>query len=48
MKAWIMLTVVMSLAGSALALMNTACKSSHHAWCTPGSNIHHRAEVRHS
>jgi hypothetical protein len=27
--------VVLLAAGGALALMNNACKTSHHAWCAP-------------
>ena len=29
--------------GSALAVMNNACKSIHHAWCAPISDIRHHA-----
>ena len=32
---------VRGLAGSALAIMNNACKSGHHAWCAPTSSSHH-------
>ncbi len=28
-------------ASSALAMMNNACKSSHHAWCAPNSELRH-------
>jgi hypothetical protein len=45
---WIVLTAVISVTGSALALMNNACKSSHHAWCAPVSSIRHHAEPGHS
>ena len=27
--------VVLLAAGGALALMNNACKTSHHTWCAP-------------
>jgi hypothetical protein len=36
----IVLAVVVLGAGSALAVMNNACKSSHHTWCSPTSDIH--------
>jgi hypothetical protein len=32
-------------AGSALAAMNYACKSSHHSWCAPSFNMRHHAKV---
>ena len=35
-------------AGSALAIMNNACKSSHHAWCAPISDIGHHMRIGHS
>ena len=44
----IVLTVVVLGTGSALAVMNNACKSSHHAWCAPISDIRHHAKVGHS
>jgi hypothetical protein len=34
------------VAGTGLAIMNKACKSSYHAWCSQMSIIRHR--VRHS
>lgn len=30
---------------SALATMNTACKSSPHAWCAPMSTTRHHAKI---
>jgi hypothetical protein len=33
----IVLGAVVLLTGSGLAIMNDACKSSHHAWCAPMS-----------
>jgi hypothetical protein len=45
---WIVLTVVVSVTGSALALMNDACKSSHHVWCAPSSGIRYQAKSGHS
>jgi hypothetical protein len=47
-STWIVLTVVVSVTGSALALMNDACKSSHHVWCAPSSGIRHQAKSGHS
>ena len=36
MKTSVMILVVFLLVtGGALAVMNNACKSSHHAWCAP-------------
>jgi hypothetical protein len=42
----IVLTAVVFVAGSALAIMNNACKSSHHSWCAPMSDIRHHVNVR--
>jgi hypothetical protein len=33
----IVLTAIVLLAVSALAIMNNACKSTQHEWCTPMS-----------
>jgi hypothetical protein len=44
----IVLTAVVLFAGSALAIMNHACKSSHHAWCAPTSSIRHHAKIEDS
>ena len=41
-STWIVITIAVALTGSALALMNNACKSSPHSWCAPGSNIRHQ------
>jgi hypothetical protein len=40
---WIVLTTVVVLLGAGLAMMNNACKSSHHTWCAP--NIQHHAMI---
>ena len=37
---------VVLVAGSGLAIMNKACKSGHHAWCSQISSIRHH--VKHS
>jgi hypothetical protein len=46
----IMLTaaVVLLGTGSTLALMNNACKTSHHSWCAPNSDLRHEAKIGHS
>jgi hypothetical protein len=37
--------VVVLGVGGALAIVNTACKSSHHAWCAPSFGIRHHAKL---
>jgi hypothetical protein len=39
------LTAVLVVAGSALAIMNNACKSGHHSWCAPMSDIRHHVRT---
>jgi multisubunit Na+/H+ antiporter MnhC subunit len=41
----IVLTAVVVGVGSTLAIMNNACKSSHHEWCAPISDIRHHATI---
>jgi hypothetical protein len=41
----IVLAVVVLGAGSVLAVMNNACKSSHHAWCASPSDVQHHART---
>ncbi len=41
----IVVAVVVLGAGSALAVMNNACKSTHHAWCAPVSDIQHHTKT---
>ena len=41
----IVLTVVVLGAGSALAAINHACKSSSHTWCAPASDIRHHVKT---
>jgi hypothetical protein len=41
----VVLAVIALGTGSALAIMNDACKSSHHAWCAPISDIRHHAKL---
>ena len=36
------------LAGSGLAIMNNACKSSHHSWCAPIADIRHQMKTNRS
>ncbi len=40
----IVLTAVVFGVGSALVIMNNSCKSSHHAWCAPTSDIRQHAK----
>jgi hypothetical protein len=44
----IVLAAVVLVAGSSLAMMNSACKNSHHAWCAPMSDFRHHVKTRHS
>jgi hypothetical protein len=37
----VLTTVVVVATGSALAVMNNACKSGQHAWCAPSSGFRH-------
>jgi hypothetical protein len=49
MKTPLLIAIVVVLGtGSALAVMNNACKSSHHPWCAPDSSIRHHARIGHS
>ena len=41
----IVLTAVVLGVGSTLAIMNNSCKSSHHAWCAPTSDIRHHTKT---
>jgi hypothetical protein len=41
----IVLTAIVLATGSALAIMNNDCKSSHHAWCAPMSSIRHHIQT---
>jgi hypothetical protein len=42
----IVLTAALVLGlGSTLALMNSACKTSGHAWCAPGSDLPHHVSA---
>ncbi len=42
----IVTTAVVLLTGGGLATMNSACKSSHHAWCVPNSDARHHAKIQ--
>jgi hypothetical protein len=44
----ILVAAMVLVAGSGLAIMNNACKSGHHAWCAPMSNIWRHVKTRHS
>jgi hypothetical protein len=39
MKALLIVAAIVLLAGSGLAAMNSACKSTRHVWCSPLSSI---------
>jgi hypothetical protein len=46
MKPLLIAIAVVLVAGSGLAIMNKACKSGYHAWCSQISSIRHH--VKHS
>ena len=48
MKPSLLIVAVVLVAGSGLAIMNNACKSGHHTWCAPISNIRHHVKTGHS
>jgi len=37
--------VVALIFGSALSILNKACKSGYHTWCTPISTTRHRSKT---
>ncbi len=39
MKAPLLIVLAVVVLGGTLAVMNNACKSSHHAWCAPVSDV---------
>ncbi len=41
----IVLTAVVLVAGSTLAIMNNACKNSRHSWCAPTADLRHHAKT---
>jgi hypothetical protein len=44
----IAITAFVLVTGSTLAIMNNACKSSHHSWCAPISGFQHHVKTGHS
>ena len=44
----LIVAVIVLLAGSTLAMMNSACTSGHHSWCAPVASIRHHAKTGHS
>ena len=44
----IVIAALVLVTGSTLAIMNNACKSSHHSWCAPASSIQHHVKIGHS
>jgi hypothetical protein len=43
---WIAFTVVLLAAGGVLAMMNNACKTSHHSWCRPAQIGGHSHSIK--
>ena len=41
----IVFTAVVLVTGSSLAMMNNACKNSHHSWCAPSADLRHHAKT---
>jgi hypothetical protein len=44
----IVLGALVLAAGSGLAIINKACKSSHHAWCAPVTDVRNHVKTKHS
>ena len=44
----ILTTLVLVVAGGALATMNNACKSSRHSWCAPHFDLRHHMKTERS
>jgi hypothetical protein len=44
----IVLAALVLAAGSGLVMINKACKSSHHGWCTPVSDVRQHVKTKHS
>jgi hypothetical protein len=42
---WIVLSAVVLVAGSTLAMMNNACKSTQHSWCASTSSLRHHVKT---
>jgi len=38
--------VIALIVGSALSVMNKACKNGHHAWCASMSTVHNKTHPR--
>ena len=43
----IVLSAVVFVIGSVLAVMNSACKTSHHTWCAPARSAIQHAKTGH-
>jgi hypothetical protein len=41
----VVIVVIVLIVGSALTIMNKACKSGYHSWCGPISTAHHHAKT---
>ena len=44
----IVLGALVLAAGSGLAIINKACRTSHHGWCAPVSDVRNHVKTRHS
>ncbi len=42
----VVVIVVVLVVGSALSIMNKACKSGYHAWCAPISTVRHHLKTQ--
>ena len=40
----VVLIAIVLIVGSALSIMNKACKRGHHAWCAPMSTVQHHVK----
>ena len=40
----VVIIVIVLVVGSTLTVMNKACKSGYHAWCTPMSTVRHHVK----
>ena len=44
----VILSALMLMAGSALAIMNNACKNGQHSWCASTASLRHHVRTGHS
>jgi hypothetical protein len=43
---WIIVSAVVLVLGSTLALMNQACKTGQHTWCASPLDLQHHTKVK--